>query len=128
CSLKLMPPQQARSQVRITSLRDPATLDAVAAGIFARHQAAVAHQLASAVKAGQATEFGHNTDRCHLCPHHGKACRAAITEQIDSGSCRYTHDQLLSYAALRRRVSRLRSVIRAKCETGVGHSIMTRWR
>src|SRR5919107_3011206 len=53
------------SQMSIAGFGNPASLDAIAAGILTRDQAAVAHQLTSVLKTAQRPGFGHDRHRRH---------------------------------------------------------------
>ncbi len=67
------------SQMRIAGFGNTASLDAIAAGIFTRHQSAVTHQLAGTLEPAQRARFGHDGQRRHLrdaaqrleCGNHG---------------------------------------------------------
>ena len=54
---------QHPSEMGVASFGDRTPLNAVAAGVFACHQTAVAHQLPRAREAGQRPEFGNNRGR-----------------------------------------------------------------
>src|SRR6516164_6292256 len=57
---------QDPSQMGVAGLGNRPSLDVVSAGMFPRHQSAVAHQLAWTLKTGQAAEFANDSRRSHL--------------------------------------------------------------
>jgi hypothetical protein len=72
--------------VRITGLRDAATLNAYAAGMFARHHTAIAHQLSWIAEPRQRAYLGYDTNGNDLA--YTSQCLQRLYDVLDLSGCR----------------------------------------